>query len=401
MIDPHIFKFPLSLILAGVTVNLILILKRTKVAGIFSNNIVSVSLMVIAAILTAIEGTWSLGLFHHWSFITVAVLLLFSLGFAVTGDYERKSHIALLSHLGLFLVLYGGLFSAADVKEGHIRIFEGEKEHIAVDSRGNLLPLPFEIELKDFSIDYYEDGRSPKQFSSALSIDGRDFLTGVNHPCRYKGYGIYQSGYDMESGSYTILKVVKDMWLPILALGAVLLVIASAFSLKKTWNSWKVLIAALVLAALFTAISVAKINFGTLMPALRSLWFIPHLAIYMLAYAIMAFATIMGVSSFFSKKDHAGTARKLLSTASSLLLIGMICGAVWAKQAWGDYWTWDAKECWAAVTWLLTLAGTHIRTSRKRTMAILAIAAFIAMQITWYGVNYLPSATASLHTYNQ
>ena len=51
----------------------------------------------------------------------------------------------------------------------------------------------------------------------------------------------------------------------------------------------------------------------------------------------------------------------LLQTSSCLLLIGMLCGAVWAKQAWGDYWTWDPKECWAMATWMLTLIGMHLR----------------------------------------
>ena len=77
----------------------------------------------------------------------------------------------------------------------------------------------------------------------------------------------------------------------------------------------------------------------------------------------------------------------------------MLCGAVWAKQAWGDYWTWDPKECWAAATWLLTLAGTHL--PKKNLKLAFAVIAFLAMQMTWYGVNHLPPSSNSLHTYNQ
>ena len=150
---------------------------------------------------------------------------------------------------------------------------------------------------------------------------------------------------------------------------------------------------------LFALISLARISFGTLPPALRSLWFVPHLIVYMLAYSILALAVIFGLASRFSAKVPDGLPGKLLSTASSLLLIGMMCGAVWAKQAWGDYWTWDAKECWAAATWLLTLAGTHV--AGKKWKFTFAVIAFLAMQMTWYGVNYLPSSMHSLHTYNQ
>jgi ABC-type transport system involved in cytochrome c biogenesis, permease component len=79
----------------------------------------------------------------------------------------------------------------------------------------------------------------------------------------------------------------------------------------------------------------------------------------------------------------------------------MICGAVWAQQAWGSYWTWDGKECWAAATWLFTLAATHAPATRKKLIIVLTAIAFIAMNVTWYGVNYLPSSTQSLHTYTQ
>ena len=100
----------------------------------------------------------------------------------------------------------------------------------------------------------------------------------------------------------------------------------------------------------------------------------------------------------------------LLQTSSCLLLIGMLCGAVWAKQAWGDYWTWDPKECWALATWMLTLIGMHLKTKSdnpkvQKTMLVLLLVfvllSFAAMQMTWYGVNYLPSAELSLHTYGR
>lgn len=137
------------------------------------------------------------------------------------------------------------------------------------------------------------------------------------------------------------------------------------------------------------------------MPALRSLWFVPHLIIYMLAYAILAISVITGIVTLFSEKIPSGLPSRLLATSSSLLLAGMICGAVWAQQAWGSYWTWDAKECWAAATWLLSLAGTHLPGSGRKNRLLFTVLAFIAMQMTWYGVNFLPSSGQSLHTYNQ
>lgn len=400
MIDLNIFEFPLSLMLALALVLFIFIFFKYLTSRYPASRQMSLILLLISSVLLAVEGSWSIGIFHHWTFIAVIVLVLIVLGITSIKDFSHKSLSAFLSHSGLFLVLSGGLFGAPDSTDAMMKVhIGGRDEHIAIDANGNAVPLPFSVLLEDFNIDFYEDGASPKQFTSTLSIDGRTTQASVNHPCRYKGYRIYQSGYDMDSGQYSVLKIVRDPWLPVVALGALVLLLGALLSLKTVWSNWKVLAAALLLAVVFALISLARIRFGTLPPALRSLWFAPHLIVYMLAYSILALAVITGSVSMFSAKSPKVLPEKLLSTASSLLLIGMLCGAVWAKQAWGDYWTWDAKECWAAATWLLTLAGTHV--PRKGLRFSLAVIAFLAMQMTWYGVNYLPSSMQSLHTYNQ
>ena len=400
MIDLHIFEFPLSLILALALVLCIsLSCKYLKGRNLVSRP-VSLILLLLSSALLAVEGTWCFGIYHHWTFITVIVIVLMALGLASVNDFTHKSISAFLSHSGLFLVLLGGLFGAPDSTNAFMKVYTGGcDEHIAFDASGYAVPLPFSVSLEDFNIDCYEDGTSPKQYTSALSIDGRITQTSVNHPCRHKGYRIYQSGYDLDSGHYSVLKIVRDPWLPVVALGALMLLLGALLSLKTAWSNWKVLVVVLLLAVVFALISIARISFGTLPPALRSLWFVPHLIVYMLAYSILALSVISGFASLFSTKVPDGLPEKLLSTASSLLLIGMMCGAVWAKQAWGDYWTWDAKECWAAATWLLTLAGTHV--SGKNLRLTFTVLAFLAMQMTWYGVNYLPSSMQSLHTYNR
>lgn len=359
-----------------------------------------VILLAVSTVLVAVEGTWGYELHHHWTFVPVVVILLFLLGMAVAGDLRTRSICSLMSHLGMFLVLSGGLSGALFRTDVQMEAFtDGGGSRTAFDRNGYVVTLPFSISLQDFRIDTYDDGTSPKQYTSTLDIDGRTMQTSVNHPCRYRGYRIYQSGYDFDGGASSVLKIVRDPLLPVVALGAILLALAALLSLKTVWNSWKMPVAAVALAAAFAVLSIARINLGTLVPALRSLWFIPHLIVYMLAYSILAMAVIAGIARLFSQKVPEALPGKLLSTASSLLLAGMLCGAAWAQQAWGDYWTWDTKECWAAATWLLTLAGMHI--PKKRAVLAFTILAFLAMQMTWYGVNYLPSSSRSLHTYNQ
>lgn len=366
---------------------------------IISYRRLSLILLPVLAVFFAVEGTWCPGLPHHWTFITVIALALLALCLTSVNDFWGKSTVPLLSHTGIALVLVGGLLGAADRVDVQMQVYKGAPTELeAFDNRGNLVRMPFGVSLEDLRIDYYEDGTSPKQFTSLLSVDGSKLRTSVNHPGRYKGYRIYQYGYDPDSRQYSVLKIVRDPFLPVVALGALLLLSAALLGLKKIWRGWKVLVAALALSVVFASISIAGISFGTLVPALRSLWFIPHLTVYMLAYSILALAVFIGIASIFSKKIPDDLTGKLLSTSSSLLLIGMLCGAVWAQQSWGGYWTWDAKECWAAATWLLTLCGIH--TKKKKLMLAFVVISFLAMQMTWYGVNYLPSSGQSLHTYN-
>lgn len=401
MIDPIIFKSPLSLILTAAVLSCIIVFRNSRPAKLLTSRVFSVILLVLAAVSTAVEGTWGLGIPRHWAFLAIVLPLLFSLGFNVLADWKRKSCCSLFSHLGLFLILLGGFLGAADRTDAQLKLFPGCEECLAFDTGGNAVLLPFSISLDEFSIDYYEDGTSPRQYSSRLTIDGKKYGVSVNHPCSYKGYRFYQSGYDADYGRYSVLKIVRDPWMPVSLIGVLLLAAAILMNLKSTWGSWKALAAAIILAAVFTPVSVAKISFSTLMPALRSLWFVPHLIIYMLAYAILAISVITGIVTLFSEKIPSGLPSRLLATSSSLLLAGMICGAVWAQQAWGSYWTWDAKECWAAATWLLSLAGTHLPGSGRKNRLLFTVLAFIAMQMTWYGVNFLPSSGQSLHTYNQ
>ena len=82
-----------------------------------------------------------------------------------------------------------------------------------------------------------------------------------------------------------------------------------------------------------------------------------------------------------------------------LLTIGIIAGAVWANEAWGSYWSWDPKETWALIVWLVFAAYLHARITRGwqgRRPAILASAGFVVVWICYLGVNLLGQG---LHSY--
>jgi len=359
-------------------------------------------LLAIGAVLLAVEGTWSIRLHRSFLFLLYALTLLLSLAFTLLNGIRKKAKMGfMLNHSGIFLIVWAALFGAPDVSRSKIIIAQDQTEKVAYTEDGKAVPLPFDISLEQFFIDYYPDGASPRQFTSRLIVDGKKMSVSVNHPKSCQGYTFFQESYDRKNGRYTVMQLVRDPWLPITYCGMVLLAVGSLLLLFGKWHSPRVFLLALLLTLVFSALTVAKINFGTLMPALRSWWFVPHLFIYMVAYALMALTLFFWIVGTIGKRPHwQFLCYNLVRASSALLIIGMLIGSVWARQAWGDYWAWDSKENWAAVTWFVTLMFLHFRNNGGWRGFALLVVAFLALQITWYGVNYLPAAADSLHTYN-
>lgn len=161
-----------------------------------------------------------------------------------------------------------------------------------------------------------------------------------------------------------------------------------------------------LLAIIFICINIFKpeIHSKSLMPALQSPWFAPHVIVYMLAYAMLGVAVLTAIYLQTKKRKDMGGCDDLVYISYAFLTIGMIFGAFWAKEAWGNYWAWDPKETWAAITWFTYLLYIHYRNSNPqntRNATILLVIAFIFLQICWWGINYLPSAqNMSMHPYN-
>jgi len=90
---------------------------------------------------------------------------------------------------------------------------------------------------------------------------------------------------------------------------------------------------------------------------------------------------------------------RIIGLGFPLLTIGIIAGAVWANEAWGAPWSWDPKETWALITWLVFAAYLHARITRGwqgRRPALLAAAGFVVVWVCYLGVNFLGKG---LHSY--
>ena len=155
-----------------------------------------------------------------------------------------------------------------------------------------------------------------------------------------------------------------------------------------------------------------------LVPALQSNWLTIHVLTAFLGYS--AFAVSFGISIIYLLKSRAekngGVRSKILLAMPDLgmldemnyktvlvgfilLSLGIITGAAWANYAWGSYWSWDPKETWSLITWLIYAAFIHSRLTagwHGDKSAILSIAGFLSTLFCYLGVNLLLSG---LHSY--
>ena len=149
---------------------------------------------------------------------------------------------------------------------------------------------------------------------------------------------------------------------------------------------------------------------GHLPPALQSPLFVPHVAAYMAAYVILTKAAVPAMALMVVGDRPAGRATvsrsqavcRLVRLGFPFLTAGLLLGAVWGKQAWGDWWNWDPKELWSLATWLLYVGYFHFWAIRGRHNprlcgAIVVLGAvFIVITLLWVNLSRI---FAGLHSY--
>jgi cytochrome c-type biogenesis protein CcsB len=172
-----------------------------------------------------------------------------------------------------------------------------------------------------------------------------------------------------------------------------------------------------------------------LVPSLQSNWLMMHVSMMMVSYATLIVGSLLSILylafTFFDKKNPKQEISYLntdLSNESALnatlnisklslletvdmwsyriiglgfpfLTIGIISGAVWANEAWGSYWSWDPKETWALITWLVFAIYLHSRLLKGwqgKKAALVGSGGFFVIWICYLGVNFLGKG---LHSY--
>jgi ABC-type transport system involved in cytochrome c biogenesis permease subunit len=161
---------------------------------------------------------------------------------------------------------------------------------------------------------------------------------------------------------------------------------------------------------LFPAGFVFKAEPEMLPPALQSWLFAPHVLAYMLAYMIFAKAGVQAIQGLFHKGGAAEGlvepelgAYRVVLMGFPLLTLGLVLGAWWGKLAWGDYWSWDPKELWSLITWLVYVGYLHFRYMyrakypRANSLIVLGGTAAIVLTLLW--VNLAARFASGLHSY--
>ena len=180
-----------------------------------------------------------------------------------------------------------------------------------------------------------------------------------------------------------------------------------------------------------------------LVPALRSSWLVMHVSVIMLSYAALLVGSLLSMAVLFTDRGNVlelrsssigsgGFRQAQLASAGAdgssaqvelssvampiaeqldslsyrtitvgflLLSVGLVSGAVWANEAWGSWWSWDPKETWALICWLVYAAYLHTRLIRGwqgRKPAFVAVAGLVVIAVCYIGVNLLG---IGLHSY--
>ena len=368
-------------------------------------------------------------------------------------------------HLGFALVLGGWVVNeVGGGEEGCLKLGPGQAGDVAGTDQ---------LTLQSFVIDRWEDTGTVRQYTSKVRNEkGENLEISVNHPLVVRPWWVYQSSYqemanprtgevarDSRTGEplyFTILLCVKDVGLPLVAFGAVLLLLG-AFAyvwayLKRTASFatpvrcvTKSVWGLYALAFLGAVAMLVHRGFSTGHPPMQNMYeflictaaLLPALTFVSLRFdrrdtllvdSILLAVVLIPVgffmdgsvkhlmpalqSPFFVPHVGAyvigyvllvraalGAGRRLVGLGFFLLTVGLVLGAAWGKVCWGHWWQFDPKEMWSLATWLLYAAYFHLRprlSPRADRAFLIAGALMVVLTLTWINLSRLFSG---MHSY--
>ena len=189
------------------------------------------------------------------------------------------------------------------------------------------------------------------------------------------------------------------------AWGVALMLILVRTRMKAEWLCVAGMPAALLV---MTYAALQPMEIHDLMPALRSAWFGVHIGSAVISYSAFVIAGVSGLRWLMTAKKGGSPhaldqmdylSYRMIALGFLFLTVVILSGAIWAEQAWSSFWTWDPKEVWALITWIIYAVYLHLRLRSRRRGAFTAWYAVISVPVvlfTFAGVNTLMHG---LHTY--
>ena len=142
---------------------------------------------------------------------------------------------------------------------------------------------------------------------------------------------------------------------------------------------------------------------GQMMPVLNSPLLSIHVSIIMMSYALLSLTFICGIMGICMRshgEELQALSRIFLYPALTTMGFGIFIGAIWANVSWGNYWSWDSKETWALITFMIYAVVVHTQSLsvfRKPLVSHIYITlAFLSIAMTYFGVNYF---LTGMHSY--
>ena len=190
------------------------------------------------------------------------------------------------------------------------------------------------------------------------------------------------------------------------AWGVALLLIVLRRRLRTDWLS-VVAMPAVLLVMVYASLQPMEIR--DLMPALRSAWFGVHIGSAVLSYAAFVIAGSIALRYLLAVKKGNADQRaleqmdyfsyRLVAFGFLFLTVVILSGAIWAEQAWSAFWTWDPKEVWALITWIIYAVYLHLRLRMKKRGTVMAWYLVIAVPVVFFTFAGVNTLMHGLHTY--
>ncbi len=358
--------------------------------------------------------------YHNWWFVALWTLLVV----VVTISFIRTGKISFsvwLFHSAIIFIVAGALTTFIFGEKGTIHLRQGLPSRFFLDNTSSdCYSLPFAMILNRFEIKYHDGTTHPADYVSRATIVDRNGekqkTVSMNNVLSYEGYRFLQGSYDGDKQGVVLL-VNHDPWGMWLVYFGYLLfsggIIWNLFlrggkikqwltNLQSNRQSIMFLLGTFVIAGIIVPTYVfLRMSHSEkyLQPVLQSFWLKPHVWCIATSYAFFVLvalnsfvACLLRVKKSWLELEHLReTSKLMLYPALAFLGIGICLGSVWANESWGAYWSWDPKEVWALIAFMVYALAIHDEKIKwlqnPLSFHLYLFFALISVVMTYFGVN--------------